>query len=40
MNKKRTIIYIDGDLPASCQLPDAIPVGTHGNFIRRPAAWQ
>ena len=28
------------DLPAKCQLPDAIPVGTHGNFIRRPAAWK
>jgi len=22
------------------QLPDAIPIGTHGNFIRRPAAWK
>ena len=31
---------IPRDLPARCQLPDAIPVGTHGNFIRRPAAWQ
>jgi len=30
---------IPRDLPARCQLPDAIPVGTHGNFIRRPAAW-
>jgi len=28
------------DLPAHCQLPDAIPVGTHGGFIRRPIAWQ
>ena len=28
------------DLPAQCQLPDAIPVGTHGNFIRRPEAWK
>ena len=28
------------DLPAKCQLPDAIPVGTHGNFIRRPEAWR
>ena len=31
---------IPRDLPARCQLPDAIPVGTHGNVIRRPAAWQ
>ena len=31
---------IPRDLPAKCQLPDAIPVGTHGNFIRRPAAWK
>ena len=31
---------IPRDLPARCQLPDAIPVGTHGNFIHRPAAWQ
>jgi len=30
---------IPRDLPARCQLPDAIPVGTHGNFIRRPPAW-
>lgn len=30
---------IPRDLPARCQLPDMIPVGTHGNFIRRPAAW-
>lgn len=22
------------------QLPDTIPVGTHGNFIRRPEAWR
>ena len=28
------------DLPAKCQLPDEIPVGTHGNVIRRPAAWK
>jgi len=31
---------IPRDLPARCQLPDAIPVGTHGNMIRRPAAWK
>ena len=31
---------IPRDLPAKCQLPDAIPVGTHGNFIRRPEAWR
>ena len=39
---KRAASYyknIPRDLPARCQLPDAIPVGTHGNFIRRPAAW-
>lgn len=28
------------DLPARCQLPDEIPVGTHGNVIRRPEAWR
>ena len=27
------------DLPVKCLLPEAIPVGTHGNFIRRPEAW-
>ena len=40
---KRAASYyknIPRDLPARCQLPDAIPVGTHGNFIRRPAAWK
>ena len=31
---------IPRDLPAKCQLPDALPVGTHGNVIRRPAAWK
>jgi len=31
---------IPRDLPGKCQLPDAIPVGTHGNFIRRPDAWK
>lgn len=30
---------IPRDLPAKCQLPKAIPVGTHGNFIRRPPEW-
>jgi len=41
-NLKRAASYyknIPRDLPARCQLPDAIPVGTHGNFIRRPVAW-
>lgn len=28
------------DLPARCQLPDVIPVGTHGRVIRRPEAWR
>ena len=27
-------------LPARCQLPDVIPVGTHGRFIHRPDAWK
>ena len=31
---------IPRDLPAKCQLPDEIPVGTYGNVIRRPAAWK
>ena len=31
---------IPRDLPAKCQLPDEIPVGTQGNVIRRPAAWK
>ena len=42
-NLKRAASYyknIPRDLPAKCQLPDSIPVGTHGNFIRRPAAWK
>ena len=34
----------DADIPANLalghQLPDEIPVGTHGNVIRRPVAWQ
>lgn len=43
VNLKNAASYyqnIPRDLPARCQLPDAIPVGTHGNVIRRPAAWQ
>jgi len=43
VNLKNAASYyqnIPRDLPARCQLPDAIPVGSHGNFIRRPAAWQ
>ena len=31
---------IPRDLPAICQLPEEIPVGTHGNVIRRPAVWK
>ena len=31
---------ISRDLPAKCQLPDELPVGMHGNVIRRPAAWK
>lgn len=31
---------IPRDLPSTCQLPDAMPVGTHGNFIHRPSAWR
>ena len=30
---------IPRDLPLRCQLPDIIPVGTHGNTIHRPSAW-
>ena len=30
---------IPRDLPAKCQLPESIPVGTHGNHIHRPPAW-
>ena len=40
---KRAASYyknIPRDLPARCQLPEAIPVGTHGNFIRCPEAWR
>jgi len=42
-NLKRAASYyknIPRDLPARCQLPEAIPVGTHGNFIRRPETWR
>ena len=31
---------ISRDLPSQCQLPDEIPIGTHGNVIRRPLSWQ
>ena len=31
---------IPRDLPSQCQLPDEIPIGTHGNVIRRPLSWQ
>jgi uncharacterized LabA/DUF88 family protein len=31
--------HIPRDLPAKCQLPDIIPIGTHGRTIHRPAAW-
>ena len=31
--------HIPRDLPAKCQLPEVIPVGTHGRTIHRPAAW-
>ena len=31
--------HIPRDLPAMCQLPDVIPVGTHGRTIHRPEAW-
>ena len=40
---KRAASYyknIPRDLPDRCQLPDEIPVGTHGNVIRRPAVWK
>jgi len=30
---------IPRDLPAQCQLPDEVEVGTHGHKIRRPLAW-
>ena len=31
--------HIPRDLPAKCQLPDIIPVGTHSRTIHRPPAW-
>ena len=31
--------HIPRNLPAKCQLPDIIPVGTSGRTIHRPAAW-
>ena len=31
--------HIPRDLPAKCQLPDVIPVGTNGRTIHRPEAW-
>ena len=31
--------HIPRDLPAKCQLPDVIPIGTHGRTIHRPVAW-
>ena len=31
---------IPAELALQHQLPDEIPVGTHGNVIRRPAAWR
>lgn len=30
---------IPRDLPAQCQLPDEIPVGTHGRKLHRPPSW-
>ena len=31
--------HIPRDLPEKCQLPNIIPIGTHGRTIHRPAAW-
>ena len=31
--------HIPRDLPAKCQLPEIIPIGTHGRTIHRPPAW-
>ena len=31
--------HIPRDLPAKCQLPDIIPIGTHGRTIHRPPVW-
>ena len=38
-NHAAKCIDIPRDLPLRCQLPDIIPVGTHGNTIHRPSAW-
>ena len=39
--KKSATYYrnIPRELPSKCQLPESIPVGTHGNRIYRPVAW-
>ena len=40
-NKNKTWLpAIPRDLPATCQLPDEVPVGRNGKTIRRPAAWK
>lgn len=31
--------HIPRNLPAQCQLPDEVPVGTHGRKIHRPPSW-
>jgi uncharacterized LabA/DUF88 family protein len=31
--------HIPRDLPAKCQLPEVIPVGSNGRTIHRPEAW-
>ena len=39
---KRAASYyqnIPRDLPAHCQLPDELPIGTHGRMIHRPPTW-
>ena len=33
-------LNIPRDLPASCQLPDEIPIGDRGNVLHRPSAWR
>lgn len=43
LHLKRVASYyanIPRDLPVQCQLPDEVPVGSHGRVIRRPAAWR
>ena len=32
--------HIPRDLPAQCQLPDEIPVGTNGRRLHCPPAWR